>query len=241
MAHGTYRSAALWQNIWDMLTKRYYGELGAGVADISKGLWEQQLPIFEEMIGDYYGGAAGLGQMVPGQGGSSAAQRGLENLMGDYMANITQTALGAWQMPWQTHFGSAYTPAEIGSQMHAVKSAQQQMRYQLGSDIAQGGGQMMGQWCCFIFIEADNGILDRIARRYRDEYGTEEQKTGYKRMASWLVPLMREYKVVKDLVKWTMVKPMIAWGKAFYGENKWGHIFWPVAKGWLKIFEIGGR
>jgi len=64
---------------------------------------------------------------------------------------------------------------------------------------------------------------------------------GYKRIAAWLVPLMREYKIVKELVKWTMVKPMIAWGKAFYRENRWGHILYPVAKGWLKFFELYGR
>ena len=77
--------------------------------------------------------------------------------------------------------------------------------------------------------------------QYRDEWGTQYQKVGYKRIAAWLVPLMKRSSMIKQLVKWTMVHPLIWWGKAFYGENRWGHVFYPVAKGWLNLFEIAGR
>jgi len=250
MAYGVRRAAGYWNQLMERLSKEYYGGLGQGVADISQSLWEQQLPIFESMIEDYYGGAAGLGQIVPGQGGSTAAQAGLGDLMSEYMADITGTALSAYQMPWAARFGQAWTPAQIGSQMHNVRMGQAEYQARLAEGIgggvgfglgAGGGGKKGGGGCCFIFIEADNGILDRIARRYRDEYGTEDQRIGYKLIAAWLVPLMKKRTIIKSLVKWTMVRPLIWWGKAFYGENRWGYIFWPVARGWLKLFEIRGR
>jgi len=178
MAKYSRRSAAQWAAMFNQLKGEYYGGLGAGVADISQSLWEQQLPMFESMIEDYYGGAAGLGQMVPGQGGSTAAQQGLQGLMSEYMADITQTALGAYQMPYQAQFGQA-------PEAEYYRGGYWMPRLEQSRMAGQTGQSALGS-CCFIFIEADNGVLDRIARRYRDEHGTEEQRIGYKRIAAWL-------------------------------------------------------
>jgi hypothetical protein len=150
----------------------------------------------------------------------------LEGVMNDYMAKITGQATEAAMFPWQTAFGAAPRAPEVYAG-EATKKGQQTQ------GVAQG--------CCFIFIEADNGMLDRIARRYREEWGTQYQKVGYKKIAAWLVPLMKHRPTIKQLVKWTMVRPLIWWGKAFYGENRWGHAFYPVAKGWLRLFEVVGR
>jgi len=252
MPQGLYRSTAFAQTIQDLLRKRYFKEFPEQWGRLGRQYFKMQEPIFERMFTDYMGGAAGLGQAVPGAGLSSAAQEGLvEDLMGSFLAQSAGATLGAAQMPWQSAFGGLYTAPGAGGQMHAVKATQMGGAGFLGGAIGSGVGSYLGaakgsgsgvlSKCCFIFVEVDNGLLNRIARRYRDEYGTPEQKIGYKRIASRLVPLMREYRIIKEIVKWTMVRPLVWWGKAFYGENRWGHIFWPVAKGWLKVFEMRGK
>jgi len=231
MAGGLYRGTAFWRNVMAQLRAEYFRDLPGQVGGLSKALFEQQRPIFEDMIKQYYGGAAGLGQAVPGEGLSSAGIEGLlEDVMGNYMAQITGQALGAAQMPWQPQFGQAPDPTFGAQQEHAARTVQSQRMSE-----AMGGG------CCFIFIEANNGVLNRIARRYRDEHGTAEQRIGYKLLALFLVPLMREHRIVKESVKWLMVKPMIWAGKGFFGEQPSGKIFYPFLFGWLKIFESIGR
>ena len=100
--------------------------------------------------------------------------------------------------------------------------------------------QIASQSCCFIFIEADDGKLDRVARRYRDEKGTPEARSGYRRLANWLVPKMRESKTIKNLVKFFMVRPMLGAGGFVYRENHWGYLFVPLAMVWMMAFEVLG-
>jgi len=98
-----------------------------------------------------------------------------------------------------------------------------------------------GGGCCFIFLEVENGVLDRIARRARDELLTEKNRRGYYKLAEVLVPLMRKYPALKFVFRWAMVKPMISAGKHVYGESKLGWIFKPVAYFWLNMFDyLGG-
>ena len=229
MAGGYRRSIAAWYNLMDRIKGEYFGGMEEGVGDISQMLFEAQRPIFEDMIEQYYHGAAGLGQAVPGQGLGSKAEEGLlEDIMAAYMADITGTEMEVYSAPYLGMMGKT-SPTQLFEQMHAER---------MGRAQAFTGASSS---CCFIFLEVQDGILNAYARRYRDEYGTEEQKIGYKRLASWLVPVMKKHKIVKEIVRWTMINPLIAWGKAFYGDSKIGHIFWPVAKGWLKAFEIYGR
>jgi hypothetical protein len=96
--------------------------------------------------------------------------------------------------------------------------------------------------CCFIFLEAKygDGTLDDVVRRYRDESMTEKNRRGYYKIAEVLVPLMRESKLVTWLVRKTLVDPAICYGKWHYKQNKFGWIFAPVRRLWLKIFDIVG-
>jgi hypothetical protein len=95
--------------------------------------------------------------------------------------------------------------------------------------------------CCFIFLEADDGVLHRIARRARDEMMTTRNKRGYYKLSEVFVPAMRKSKVFKAAVQWLMVKPMISFGKYKYGEGKMGIIFKPVANFWFSVFEYLGQ
>lgn len=96
--------------------------------------------------------------------------------------------------------------------------------------------------CCFIMLEAryGTGVMDAVVRRYRDEHITERNKRGYYKLAEVLVPLMREYRLVKGLVILTFANPLVYYAKWHYGYNRWGWIFTPVKKLWMRVFDVLG-
>ncbi len=93
--------------------------------------------------------------------------------------------------------------------------------------------------CCFIFIEAQNG-LHPVVRRYRDEHMTDRNRRGYYRLSDWLVPRMRKCRIMKRAVQLTMTTPLIEHGKWFYGYNRFGVIFKPVYLLWMAVFNLLG-
>lgn len=127
------------------------------------------------------------------------------------------------------------TYEEKGGQWAARKKAE---------EMAANSGGGGGGGCCFILLEAryGNGTMDEVVRRYRDENMNEKNRRGYYKMAEVVVPMMRKSKVFKWLVKKTMADPLVAYGKYYYGKNKWGWMMKPVADFWLKTFEyLGGE
>lgn len=90
--------------------------------------------------------------------------------------------------------------------------------------------------CCFIFMESYDGVLPASVRRYRDAYYHWHPTIalGYKRMARWLVPLMRKYNIVKKVVSLTMTKPLT---KYSLGKRKYKL----VAHSWLRIWAMIGK
>lgn len=96
--------------------------------------------------------------------------------------------------------------------------------------------------CCFIVLEAryGTGVLDAVIRRYRDEHITDRNKRGYYKLAEVVVPLMREYKLVKFLIIATFATPAVYYAKWYYGYNCWGWVFTPLKKLWMKLFDVLG-
>lgn len=123
---------------------------------------------------------------------------------------------------------TAATPAELLiSQLAAERSG-------------QGGGGM----CCFIFLEAryGTGVLDRVVRRFRDEHLTARNRRGYYKLAEVLVPLMRRWRPVRWAVRVALTDPLVAYGRWYYGENRWGWVFAPAKRFWLDLFDyLGGE
>ena len=119
----------------------------------------------------------------------------------------------------------------------------------IGASVVGGGiaGAVVGviaAICCFIMLEAryGNGTMDKVVRRYRDEKMTERNRRGYYKVAEVLVPMMRKSKVTKWVVTKTFADPLVCYGKWYYGENKYGWIFKPVEKFWMKVFDtVGGE
>lgn len=103
---------------------------------------------------------------------------------------------------------------------------------------SQGGGS--GSQCCFIVLEATDGILPDVIRRYRDEQCTPRKRRGYYRLAEVLVPAMRRSPWAKQAIRWGMVKPLTAYGRWYYGESRWGWVASPLKWIWLGLFTALG-
>ena len=105
------------------------------------------------------------------------------------------------------------------------------------SPSSNGGG------CCFIMLEAryGDGTMDLVVRRYRDENMTDRNRRGYYKVAEVFVPLMRDSRVFKYLITKTFADPLVCYGKYHYGENRWGWVFKPVERFWMRVFNLVGN
>lgn len=135
-----------------------------------------------------------------------------------------------------------------GSPLEVWKMAAQAIGSLLGQPPLTSGKQSGGGgWgiCCFIFCAADpDDKLLQMVRRYKDShYGKLSPiAQGYKRLAIWLVPLMRKYPLVKNIVKILMVNPMSLYAKAFYEEDLlMRNLLYPITRVWVSIYWILGK
>lgn len=93
--------------------------------------------------------------------------------------------------------------------------------------------------CCFIFLEAYGyGKIPKCVRRGRDKYYYKNHfmAAGYRRMAKWLVPLMRENLMIRWLVWLMIVNPItIHLSKPRRGINRL------ITHFWLRYWAITGK
>ncbi len=111
-----------------------------------------------------------------------------------------------------------------------------------GSNVFGGqGGQGAGN-CCFIFLEIHNGVLPWYVRMERDKWYKKAPKVadGYKRMAKWLVPVMRSNWLTRIIVNFTMVKPLTYYGGWLHKQNKLGFLCYPAKSLWFITWRIYG-
>jgi hypothetical protein len=124
------------------------------------------------------------------------------------------------------NFGlSTFNPTQGNSVLTAPFQAATGWGNQLAG-IAAAPRTTQSSWnagCCFIFLESFNGTLPWWVRVCRDEYYQKEPivATGYKRMAKWLVPLMKRYNIIRRLVNKFMVIPITKYGGYMKGVK--GH------------------
>lgn len=186
----------------------------------------------------------------------SGAINTANNLQGNQQstnfANIEQGATFQPPTSTGTNFGLASLPVG-GSQafssgqglqnnlfgsMNTLDPLWQQHAFQ-GS--AQGYAQSVGQNvnCCFILLEALNGKLPWHVRVNRDRYYVQypEVASGYKRMAKWLVPMMRRNGFIRKAVNWLMVKPIVSYSGWLYRENKFGWLMWLFKPVWFAVWR----
>ena len=99
-----------------------------------------------------------------------------------------------------------------------------------------------GTTCCFILATALNGALPWYVNEARRDYLTSNRKSGYKWMASWLVPAMQKHASVMRFVNATMVQPFLRYGRALYGDShRWTDwAYAPLCEGWLATWSVLG-
>lgn len=107
-----------------------------------------------------------------------------------------------------------------------------------GEQVGRGTsvGAQGGVSCCFIMNEAKD--LTDYVRRIRDEWcptGKEHIANGYRKMALWLVPIMKKSSIVKGLVKWTMTHPIAV------ACEKRNVALYPIGFSWIAIWSLYGR
>lgn len=97
----------------------------------------------------------------------------------------------------------------------------------------------IGSICCFIFMEAYNGKLPWYVRAARDLHYEKEPglAIGYRKMATWLVPLMQKSKVTRWLVNVLMIKPLTAHGAWLFNLNRYGFLATPIKSFWFAVWR----
>jgi len=136
---------------------------------------------------------------------------------------------------------SAAAPMAIGTEVATMLPTVVAGAAEGGATLATSLAPLFTLLCCFIFIEGE-GELTEIVRRYRDEhYLNSFVSVGYKKMASWLVPLMKKYKLIKLMVKYTMTRPLTHYAEWYYGLNKYGWLCTPHKLFWTKLWDFYGQ
>jgi len=104
-------------------------------------------------------------------------------------------------------------------------------------------GNGIGSVCCFIMAEAYGfGKVPASVRMCRDFYyrTCPGSAVGYRKMASWLVPMMQKSKIVRYAANFLMIKPLTAYSQYLTGESQWKRIFKP-AKLWINFWNFYGN
>jgi len=137
-----------------------------------------------------------------------------------------------------SHLGELQLAGELlGSPKTTTTDNLQGRGSQNSTSLSFGTG--LQQPCCFIFLEALNGVLPEYVRRGRDEHNTPNRRAGYVWMSTWLVPLMKRHSFVKHLVNKLIVRPFLKHGAWVY--DKKGHRFWgPYCWMWFYIWSFLG-
>ena len=115
----------------------------------------------------------------------------------------------------------------------------------VGQGVGTAGGlgaMAAGGGCCFIVMECYHGTMPPYVRKCRDRYYRSYPRiaTGYKRMASVLVPLMQRSNIIRAFVWNVMVKPLTDYGafvtrKSSDRKGRWARKFWFTV--WNKLGE----
>lgn len=107
---------------------------------------------------------------------------------------------------------SLTTAGGLLSGLTSLNNATTGANAQLGSTsmTTNSPSTYLGDVCCFIFLEAYHGKIPWHVRNARDMYYNinHDIATGYRRMARWLVPLMKQSKTIRALVWGIMIKPI---------------------------------
>jgi hypothetical protein len=133
------------------------------------------------------------------------------------------------------------TYATLGSVMNGTESNNLSGRGAQSSTSFGGGFNL----CCFIFMEAYNGVLPWWVRECRDDFAPENtaRRKGYIRMSKWLVPAMRINGLVRKAVNHLLILPLTRWGAVYKGVSGWKTRWCDglLKNAWFKLWELTGK
>jgi len=161
--------------------------------------------------------------------------------------NATNTAAGVSNAA-NTSLGTAsslFNP--LANNANASKSQSTSNSQFANSSISSGFGSGYGSSdtagvnCCFIFLQSFHGILPDYVRECRDVYYRKYPQiaNGYKRMAKYLVPVMKHSPLVNMIVWHTMVSPLTKHGYSII-KNKKQFQHKKIRKFWFNVWYILG-
>lgn len=112
----------------------------------------------------------------------------------------------------------------------------------IAGSFGSGNGLSGGSGCCFIFLETYNGILPAHVRECRDYFYKQKPTVakGYKRMAKYLVPLMKKSNTISKLINKFMVKPISEYGAWLTNKSNNGKEQYSYKRFWFSIWYIIG-
>lgn len=111
-----------------------------------------------------------------------------------------------------------------------------------GQQIQNSQGTNFGLTCCFIFLQALNGVLPWYVRLGRDEFCTPKRRNGYNWMALWLVGWMSRSPFVAHLVNLLMIKPFLHFGTWYYANQRsLGWLYTPIIFFWFLVWDLCGN
>jgi len=165
-----------------------------------------------------------------------------QNQLYSQMAAIFQQKL---QAAGGVDSGRASSSTALGQATNWLSGGQSSTSDDLSGKGSQGSshfGGEIGTNCCFIFLQALNGILPWYIDLARRDYYTPERRAGYKWMASWLVPRMAKSTVWSNIVNRVIIKPFLTYGSWLYGAgSKTGWMWAPYCHGWLTLWGGMGK
>ena len=98
-----------------------------------------------------------------------------------------------------------------------------------------------GVSCCFIFYANGKGEdLPWVIEIARQELWTKRRERGYKRMSRLLVPLMKRFRLVNELVGLVLVRPAIRYCQWLYGDKPFKTLAAAVSYFWLGLWSVVG-
>lgn len=176
-------------------------------------------------------------------GRRAALLQGQNQIMQQVTAQAGQQLQGSNQVD-QKQAASANTQTMLGKLLST--DTQKMTENMSGKGSGNTSGMNVGANCCFIFIEAHNGMLPWFVRPARDMFYLEKpvRQDGYLRMSKWLVPAMRKSPRLKRFVQFVMTRPCIKYGAWLFNDpsakERW-KFYAPLVKTWFKVWELYGK
>ena len=203
------------------------------------------------LLGNALGSASGVSNAATGTANAASSNAGF---------SPTGTASSAFQLPSNPQTASnaqsanTATGGQVLGAISPLANSQNQFNNQteyansiqgIAGSFGGGNGMSGGNGCCFIFLESYNGTLPWFVRECRNYYYKQNPRVarGYVKMANWLVPLMRRYRIVKSLVNILMVKPITKYGGWLCDVEGYSNcnLYKPFKSFWFTVWNYLGK